>query len=188
MMMNTKKSSTMSDFVIAVILMATFFIVSLVFVQSAAVAGMTDEYGDKLGTVHFTVSCSEPAQRLMERGMALLHHMTYTGARRAFEAAGAADPECGLAYWGQAMTLIHPLWSDPPSEAEYKRGQALVNEAKTRGQKTDLERAYVAALEAYFAAGRNRSALSFRSIEIDRIPPFDIQYSLFFIRYSLQPG
>ena len=55
------------------------------------------------------------------------------------------------------MTFIHPLWSDPPSAANFQRGQALVNEAKTRGQKTDRERAYIAAVEAYYAQGWNRS-------------------------------
>jgi tetratricopeptide (TPR) repeat protein len=92
----------------------------------------------------------------MERGVALLHHMTYEGARAAFAAATEADPDCAMSYWGQAMTFIHPLWSDPPSEGDFKRGQALVNEAKTRGQKTDRERAYIAAVETYYAEGWNR--------------------------------
>ena len=113
-------------------MLAALFLIALMFVPSGAAARVTGDYGDKLGTVHFRVSCTEPAQRLMERGVALLHHMTYTDARRVFESASAADPDCGLAYWGQAMTLIHPLWSDPPSEADFKRGQALVNEGKTR--------------------------------------------------------
>jgi tetratricopeptide (TPR) repeat protein len=155
-MTDIKKFSIMSIFVIAIFLVATSFIVALVFAPSGAVTRVTDDYGDKLGTVHFTVSCNEPAQRLMERGVALLHHMTYTSARRVFEAASAADPECALAYWGQAMSLVHPLWSDPPSQADFKRGQALVNEAKARGQRTEREHAYIAALEAYYAQGWNR--------------------------------
>jgi tetratricopeptide (TPR) repeat protein len=136
---------------------AALFLIVLMFVPSGAVAEVADDYGDKLGTVHFPVSCSEPAQRLMERGVALLHSMTYVSARRVFESASAADPDCALAYWGQAMTIIHPLWSDPPSEADFNRGQALVNKAKTRGQKTERERAYIAAVEAYYAEGWNRN-------------------------------
>jgi tetratricopeptide (TPR) repeat protein len=54
------------------------------------------------------------------------------------------------------MTLVHPLWSDPPSQADFKRGQALVSEAKTRGQTTERERAYIEAVEAYYAEGWNR--------------------------------
>jgi tetratricopeptide (TPR) repeat protein len=82
--------------------------------------------------------------------------MTYEGARAAFAAATEADPDCAMGYWGQAMTLIHPLWSDPPSEADFKRGQTLVKMAKTRGQKTERELAYIAAVEAYYAGGWNR--------------------------------
>jgi len=137
-------------------ILATLLLIALVFVRSGVVAGFVDDYGDKLGTVHFPVSCSEDAQRLMERGVALLHHMTYAGARTVFEAVSEADPDCAMGYWGQAMTLIHPLWSDPPSEADFKKGKALVSEAKTRGKKTKRESAYIAAVEAYYAEGWNR--------------------------------
>jgi tetratricopeptide (TPR) repeat protein len=137
-------------------MLSVLVFISLLFVPNWMVAGQVDDYGDKLGTVRFPVSCSEPAQPLMERGLALLHSMTYVSARRVFEEASATDPGCALAYWGQAMTIIHPLWSDPPSEADFKRGQALVNKAKARVQNDDRERAYIAAIETYFAQGRNR--------------------------------
>ena len=155
-MTDIKKFSIMLVFVIGIFLVATSFLVALVLFPSGAAARVTDDYGGKLGTVHFSVSCNEPAQKLMERGVALMHSMTYTSARRVFEAASAADPKCAMAYWGQSMSLIHPLWSDPLSEAEFKRGKALVNEAKTRGERTERERAYIAALEAYYAPGWNR--------------------------------
>jgi tetratricopeptide (TPR) repeat protein len=111
---------------------------------------LVDDYGDKLGTVHFPVSCSEPSKHLMERGVALLHHMTYSGARRVFETVREADPDCALAYWGIAMTYVHPLWLDTPDKEGFKLGLELLKLAKTRGQKTERERAYIAALEAYY--------------------------------------
>jgi len=124
--------------------------------EATAVAVHNETYGEQLGTVHFPVSCNEVASPHIERGLALLHHMTYEAARAAFVRAIEADPDCAMGYWGQAMTFIHPLWSDPPSEADFKRGQALVSEAKTRGQKTERDRAYIAAVEAYYAEGWNR--------------------------------
>ena len=36
-----------------------------------------ETYGEQLGTVSFPVSCKESALRYAERGLALLHHMTY---------------------------------------------------------------------------------------------------------------
>ena len=125
--------------------------------QVSPVADQRDTYGVQLGTVKFPVSCSESARQHAERGLALLHHMTYEGARTMFSAAIEADPDCAAGYWGKAMSFIHPLWSDPPSEANFARGKALVNLAKTRGQKTDWEQAYLAAVEAYYSQGRNSS-------------------------------
>jgi len=115
-----------------------------------------DTYGDQLGTVQFPMSCSDEAKPLVERGVALLHHMTYDGAKAAFIAATQTDPDCAMGYWGQAMTYIHPLWSDAPSKEGFERGRALVTEAKTRGQKTDRENAYIAAVGAYYEQGWNK--------------------------------
>ena len=114
-----------------------------------------DTYGDQLGTVQFPMSCSDAAKPQVERGLALLHHMTYEGARSAFAAATQTDPDCAISYWGQAMTYIHPLWSDAPSKQDFERGQAMISEAMARGQKTDRENAYIAAVAAYYDQGWN---------------------------------
>jgi tetratricopeptide (TPR) repeat protein len=113
---------------------------------------LADGYGEHLGTLTFPTSCQDEAARLVERGMALLHHMTYEEAGRAFEGAAEADPECAMGYWGQAMSYIHPLWSDPPGEERFARGAALVARARSVGM-TERERAFVAAVEAYYAGG-----------------------------------
>lgn len=128
--------------------------------DAVAVVQHTDTYGDQLGTVQFSVSCTESARPHMERGLALLHHMTYPDAKRAFIAATEADPDCALGYWGEAMTFIHPLWPDAPDEAALQRGLELIETAKSRGTKTDLENAYIAALEAYYTDGTNRDEKS----------------------------
>lgn len=61
-----------------------------------------------------------------------------------------------MGYWGQAMTYIHPLWSDPPSEAQFETGRALAGEARARGTKTAWEEAYIAAVGGYYAQGWSR--------------------------------
>lgn len=53
-----------------------------------------DDYGEQLDTVYFPISCNEVARRHAERGLALLHHMTYKGARAEFDAAIKVDPDC----------------------------------------------------------------------------------------------
>lgn len=121
-----------------------------------AVQGI-DTYGTQLGTVSFPVSCNEAASQQMERGVALLHHMTYSGAQKAFAAALEADPDCAMGYWGMAMASIHPLWPDVPTPEQLKKGWKLIGEAKARGPKTPREQAYITALEAYFKDGWKRS-------------------------------
>jgi tetratricopeptide (TPR) repeat protein len=137
-------------------ILGALFFMPIAFVPNVGIAQQLDDYGVKLGTVHFPVSCGAAVQNLMERGVALLHHMTYSGARKMFEAARAADPECALAYWGIAMTYIHPLWPDKPTKEELRLGQDLVKLAKTRGQKSGRDQAYIAALDAYYAKALER--------------------------------
>jgi tetratricopeptide (TPR) repeat protein len=145
-----------------------------------------DTYGDQIGTVQFPMSCSDAAKPLVERGVALLHHMTYDGAKAAFTAATQTDPDCAMGYWGQAMTYIHPLWSDAPSKEDFERGQVLVGEARTRGQKTDRENAYIAAIGAYYEKGWNKNeTANLQSFEagwanVYRRFPQDIEAACFF--------
>ena len=113
--------------------------------------------GARLGTVHFPVSCNTMARRHTTHGLALLHHMTYEDARAAFTAAVENDPDCAMGYWGQAMSFIHPLWSDQPSKVEFEQGLSAVKNAKTRGKKTDWEQAFIDAVEAYYEQGRGAS-------------------------------
>jgi hypothetical protein len=145
-----------------------------------------DTYGDQLGTVEFPMSCSDAAKLQVERGVALLHHMTYGGARAAFAAATQTDPDCAMGYWGQAMTYIHPLWSDAPSKEYFERGQTLVGEAMVHGQKTDRENAYIAAVGAYYEQGWNKNeTVNLQSFEtgwekVYRRFPEDIEAACFY--------
>jgi tetratricopeptide (TPR) repeat protein len=109
---------------------------------------------DRLGRVELAASCGFAADSALERGLALLHHMTYEPAEAAFAQAVAADSGCALGYWGQAMTYIHPLWSDPPETARFDRGASLVARARLIDDLSDHERAYVEAVGAYYDAGR----------------------------------
>ncbi len=104
---------------------------------------------EKLGRVHFPVSCSASAQEPFERAVAMLHSFWYEKAAGAFAAIGEKDPACGMAYWGVAMTQYHPLWEMPGPES-LKRGSAAVEKAKSAGAKTQRERDYIAAIEVFY--------------------------------------
>ena len=110
------------------------------------------EYGEQLGTVQLYMEYETPAEESIRRGLALLHHMTYNGARGEFKKAVEEDPESAMGYWGEAMTYIHPLWADPPSEEEFNLGISLLEKGKeyARGREMD----YIEATEAYYRVGR----------------------------------
>lgn len=138
------------------LLLSSLFLAATAF--GSASAQQPSNYGT-VGTIQITLPCSEQANRQVTRGIALIHHMTYGGARAAFAAAAEIDSDCALAYWGQAMSFIHPLWSNPPSEEKFKKGQALLVQARSSAQ-NDQERAFIAATEAYYSKGWNRNEKS----------------------------
>lgn len=104
------------------------------------------------GAVQFGVSCARPARAEFDRGVTLLHHMTYPRAREAFERVTTIDAHCAMAHWGVAMTLFQPLWPTRPSPAELQRGWRAVQAARALGLPTPRESLLVNAAAAFFEA------------------------------------
>jgi len=133
---------------------APLLVAALLF-ASRPVAAQMDmaEHGGKpparLGRVHFPSSCSVTAAARVERGVALLHSFWYEEAGRAFRDAAAADSTCALAYWGEATSLMHPLWA-PSSPKDLADGAALSERARAASAPTARERGYVDAIAAFY--------------------------------------
>ena len=102
------------------------------------------------GTVEFTDGCGPLTDTLVRFGIALLHHMTYEDAAFTFDQVMKKDPDCFWGYWGKAMTFIHPLWPDVPSEQEMETGYVLSQKALALAKK-DKEKVYGATVAAYYA-------------------------------------
>ena len=104
----------------------------------------------KLGTVHFATSCKPEAQKLFDRGMLYQHSFWYRASQKEFEDVLKADPECGIAYWGVALSV---LWNPhvPTPAKNLTDGAAAIAKAKAVGAKTQRERDYVDALSAMYA-------------------------------------
>jgi len=130
--------------------------------------------GEFLGTVHFPTSCAEITRQDFERGIAQLHHMGYSGAHETFARVTEIDPECAMGYWGMAATQIHPLWFTPTAD-QYKHGKEMIARAKTAKHQNDHEKAYIAALAAYYAADEGRDA--HRRGVINAVPLFEAVYT-----------
>jgi hypothetical protein len=110
--------------------------------------GQTDD--NKLGKVHFETSCKPDAQKLFDRGMLYQHSFWYRASQKTFEEALKADPECAIAYWGIALSL---LWNphSAPAAKNLAEGAAALAKAQSVGAKTERERDYLAALGAMYA-------------------------------------
>src|SRR5262249_39150955 len=59
------------------------------------------------------------------------------------------DPNCAMAYWGQAMSIYHQLWSRP-TPTDLKDGWALVLQARRAKPPTQREKDYIDALAVFF--------------------------------------
>jgi len=103
-----------------------------------------------LGTVDFPISCSRAAQGEFNRAVALLHNMTYSQAREAFQRVTASEPGCAMAHWGVAMTLFQPLWPTRPTPQGLLQGWEEVQKAQPAAT-TPREQLFVAAAAAFFA-------------------------------------
>jgi tetratricopeptide (TPR) repeat protein len=104
-----------------------------------------EETDQRLGTVHFATSCNETAQRRFDRGMRYQHSFWYRESRGIFEDVIKADPECGIAYWGIAMSYLDNPHNPPPA-ANLPLGLAALQKAKAVGAKTQRERDFIDAL------------------------------------------
>jgi tetratricopeptide (TPR) repeat protein len=108
------------------------------------------------GTVQFTDGCTPQLDSLISFGLALIHHMTYEYADYTFSRVIEIDPDCFWGHWGRAMTYIHPLWPDVPTEDKMTRGWILAQTALNLAG-TIKEKLYATALASYYEKGKEKT-------------------------------
>jgi tetratricopeptide (TPR) repeat protein len=124
-------------------------VAAIAWISSGAPASSQEETDQRLGTVHFDTSCNETAQRRFDRGMRYQHSFWYRESKEIFEEVLKADPECGIAYWGIAMSMLNnPHLPPPPSNLPL--GLAAIQKAKAVGAKTQRERDFIDALLVFY--------------------------------------
>jgi tetratricopeptide (TPR) repeat protein len=106
--------------------------------------------GEKLGTVNFETSCKPEAQKLFNQGMLYQHSFWYRASQNVFEDVLKADPQCGIAYWGVALSM---LWNPhvPTPAKNLADGAAVIAKGKSVGAGTQRERDYLDALAVMYA-------------------------------------
>jgi tetratricopeptide (TPR) repeat protein len=106
--------------------------------------------GERLGKVHFPISCSPEAQRQFDRAVAMLHSFYYPETIKAFTAIATAEPSCAMAYWGVAISQRpNPLVAPFPPEV-LQQGLAAIEKARAAHATTRRERDWIEALAVFF--------------------------------------
>ncbi len=108
-----------------------------------------------LGTVNFENSGSKAAQTAFTQGVAAMHNFFYEEAAKYFQEAQKIDPNFAMAYWGEALSHNHPLWSQQDSASGRKVLAKFGATRKERMDKTPTEREklFMEAVEAMYGEG-----------------------------------
>jgi hypothetical protein len=137
------KESVMREFLLVTALVAVTAL------GPSTPANAQENADQKLGTVHFATSCNETAQRRFDRAMRYQHSFWYAESKEIYQDALKADPECAIAYWGIALSLLsNPHGAIPTPNLPL--GLAAIEKAKTVGAKTERERDYIDALAVMY--------------------------------------
>ena len=131
------------------------FVAGMVMAAAAAAAQETHQHADagRFGTVAFANTCSAAVQPAFLRGVALLHSFEFGPAIDAFTQVAAADPSCGIAYWGIGLAE----WNNPFSlvkrtPRQLQAGRATAERATAAGAKSERERGFIEAIAVLYAA------------------------------------
>jgi len=130
-------------------LLLTIIAAAMAAIPFAQPATGQEETDQRLGTVHFPTSCSEVAQRRFDRGMRYQHSFATRAAGEIFSDVLKADPDCGIAYWGIALSLLDNPYGRPSNE-KLALGLTAIENGKKVGAKSQRERDYIDALAAYY--------------------------------------
>src|SRR5260370_209197 len=123
---------------------------ALTLTLAAALGATGTNADDKVGTVRFPTSCGAAVQPDFERAVAMLHSFWFQASTIAFVAVAQQDPGCAMAHGGVAMNLLGNPFAWPPSPKALADGWAAVERAKAAGAKTQRERDYIAAMDAFY--------------------------------------
>jgi Tfp pilus assembly protein PilF len=104
---------------------------------------------EDLGKVHFETSCKPDAQARFDQAMLYQHSFWYRASQKSFEDALKADPDCAIAYWGIALSLLYNPHVAPPAK-NLAEGAAALEKAKAVSAKTQRERDYIDALSTMY--------------------------------------
>ena len=135
---------------------------------------------EKLGKVHFAVSCLPATQPQFDRAVAMLHSFWFPPDMNAFTEITKSDPGCAMAYWGIAISRRGNPLVGAPSAQVVKDGLEAAQKAVAANAKTQRERDYIAAIETYY---KDSEKVDYRT----RVLAYEKAMEQVYIRYPDDP-
>jgi tetratricopeptide (TPR) repeat protein len=131
--------------------------------EAAQQPGPTGELAPRLqnlGSHTFPVTTgSEQAQLFINQGVNLAFGFNHAEAGRAFREAARLDPECAMAYWGQALVLGPNINVPMDAEAEPQAYELAQRALALKSKATPREQAYIDAVaKRYSGKAEDRAA------------------------------
>src|SRR5687768_16538716 len=121
------------------------------------------------GQVSFPISCGPGAQSDFDRTMTLFHSPWYAQSAQRFTGLARKYPNCGMTYWGIALSILHNAPGGPRmSEKACKEGRAAVEKAISMTPRTERVRDYLAAIEGFYDKGAKTDSLRTRQMAYGR--------------------
>lgn len=136
-------------------LLHSFFLYVFLFAAFSPLTFSQSGPKPSVGEVHFANSGATAAQKSFLRGLAQLHNFQYPQAESLFQEAERTDPDFAMAYWGEALTHVHPLWNyeDLAGARAVLHKLAATPEARAAKAQTPREKEYLRSIEILFGEG-----------------------------------
>lgn len=108
---------------------------------------------DGMGSHHRAVTTeSKKAQRYFDQGLIWTYSFNYDEATRSFRQAAALDPECAMAYWGIALANGPHINRTQMTDEQSRIAWEAINQARVRAHTvTEIERDLIEALATRYA-------------------------------------
>jgi tetratricopeptide (TPR) repeat protein len=122
--------------------------------RSTTADGRVSPWLKNLGKFERKITTSSPeAQRFFNQGLTLYYGFNHQEAVRSFQEAARLDPQCAMAYWGEALSL-GPNINDafPDEEREQQAYAAMQKARKLKTQSNETEQALIEALTPRYTA------------------------------------
>jgi protein SCO1/2 len=127
----------------------------LVLGTTGGFAGWYLAQDERLGVLHFPISCGWQSQREFTTATSLLHLFQFADAEYVYTTLVKNDPDCAMGYWGLAMSRFqNPLYL-LPTEADADVARRALAAGEAAREASPRERAYLAAARALFPATGN---------------------------------